>query len=106
MPASEITTFPVETLKVESKGNQGRNLRIEVHEVTFASDKTCEVLTYLKQVVSMSFCEVNAAVGSTAHHLGTDFIITPGATTDDPGSLTVSTIASNSLKFKVTLIGY
>ena len=61
MAASEIKTVPPTVLMVENKATVGKNIACEVHEVTYDSDKTVEVITALSRVLFMTYSEKAAA---------------------------------------------
>ena len=100
MAASAAKVAELEEIPVRSSVSRtGKNLSFEIHNITYDSDKTVEVTTGLDVVLGMQWCEKNGAVSTTAYHLGCDFVVTSNA-------VTVSTIANNSLVFRIILWGY
>ena len=100
MAAGQAVVQAVEEFRMDmAQGKIGRNLSFEIRDITFDSDKTIELTTSLSTVLGVFQMEVNAAVSTTAFHLGSDCVVTSGA-------ITVSTIGNNTLTFRVLIIGY
>lgn len=98
MAASAALLYTVELIPGDAL-KTGKRLVLEIHEVTYDSDATCEVDTNLTQVIGVFAGVCKDVSAPAANILGSDKVITSGA-------VTVGATANNSDTFMVMFLGY